>query len=290
MDYKLEYMTRLFRSIRNKKYESYVIQRIWHLVDDDRLQFVTQQYFSRDNGKYALADLYLPQIKMVIEVDEQQHEQVEQKVLDAIRQAKITAVSGATVRRIEIFKNLTESYTLSEVNQQIDQLVSEIKKSVQELGSKFKPWAGDKMMTPGYYISKGYFMVSENDYIKTIDDAATIFRTKAKHRGYLRSASFTVPNDPNKKVWLPSKGNRYWENELLDESTILEYSKDPNKRQSHVEEKIAENETRITFFRQKDILGFNYYKFVGVFSIDKDESRKKNMCVWTRDSDRYDLK
>lgn len=290
MDYKLEYMTRLFKSIRNKKYESYVIQRIWHLLNDDKILFVTQQYFSLGSGKYALADLFLPQIKMVIEVDENQHEKIEQKVLDAIRQNKITAISGVKLKRIKIFKNLTESYTLSEVNQQIDKLVDEIKNSVQELGPNFKPWEGDKLMTPDYYISKGYFMVSENDYIKTIDDAAAVFGTKAKHRGYLRSAGFKVPNNPDKNVWLPSKGNKYWENELLDELTITECSKDPNKRQSHIEEKIAENETRITFFRQKDILGFNYYKFVGVFRIDASESRKKNKCVWKRVSDQYKLK
>ena len=290
MDYKLEYMTRLFKSIRNKKYESYVIQRIWHLLNNDKVQFVTQQYFSLDDDKYALADLFLPQINMVIEVDENQHERIEQQVLDAIREKKISTISGVDIKRIKIFKNLTESYTLSEVNQQIDRLVSEIKNSVQRLGSNFKPWEGDKLMTPNYYISKGYFRVSENDYIKTIDDAAAVFGTKAKHRGFLRSAGFKVPNDPGKKVWLPSKGNKYWENELLDELTITECSKDPNKRQSHVEEKIAENEIRITFFRQKDILGFNYYKFVGVFRIDASASRKKKKCVWKRDSDQYKLK
>ncbi len=290
MDYKLEYMARLFKSIRNKKYESYVIQRIWHLLNDDRILFVTQQYFSLGSGKYALADLFLPQINMVIEVDENQHEKIEQKVLDAIREKKISAISGVDVKRIKIFKNPTESFTLGEINQQIEKLVDEIKNSVQVLGSNFKPWEGDKLMTPDYYISKGYFMVSENDYIKTIDDAAAVFGTKANHHGYLRSAGFKVPNDPDKKVWLPSKGNKYWENELLDELTITECSKDPNKRQSHVEEKIAENETRITFFRQKDILGFNYYKFVGVFRIDASASRKKKKCVWKRDSDQYKLK
>lgn len=67
MDFKLDYMARLFRSIRNKRFESYAIQRIWHQLDDDREQFVTQQYFKRKDGGYALADLYLPQINMVVD-------------------------------------------------------------------------------------------------------------------------------------------------------------------------------------------------------------------------------
>ena len=39
MDYKLEYMERLFAKIGKKKTESYVISRIWHQLDDDRVKF-----------------------------------------------------------------------------------------------------------------------------------------------------------------------------------------------------------------------------------------------------------
>ena len=75
-DYKLDYMTRLFRKIRNKRFEAYIIQRIWDLLNDDSIRFVTQQYFKRnENGNYALADLYLPQINMIVEIDEGQHAQ-----------------------------------------------------------------------------------------------------------------------------------------------------------------------------------------------------------------------
>lgn len=62
MDYELEYMENLFYNIKNKKTESYVIQRIWNKLDDDRVRFVTQQKISLPNGKYALADLYLPSL------------------------------------------------------------------------------------------------------------------------------------------------------------------------------------------------------------------------------------
>ena len=43
MDYKLEYMERLFAKIGKKKTESYVISRIWHQLDDDRVKFVVQR-------------------------------------------------------------------------------------------------------------------------------------------------------------------------------------------------------------------------------------------------------
>ena len=74
MDYKLEYMERLFAKISKKKTESYVISRIWHQLDDDRVKFVVQQYVRIDKGKYALADLYLPQLNLFIEVNEPVHE------------------------------------------------------------------------------------------------------------------------------------------------------------------------------------------------------------------------
>ena len=48
-------------------------------------------------------------------------------------------------------------------------------------------------------------------------------------------------------------------------------------------------ETRITFFREKDDLGFNFYKFVGVFEIDKPKSRELNKCVWVKISDEYKI-
>ena len=47
MDYKLEYMERLFAKIGKKKTESYVISRIWHQLDDDRVKFQIQRYYKK---------------------------------------------------------------------------------------------------------------------------------------------------------------------------------------------------------------------------------------------------
>lgn len=62
IDYQLEYMEHLFFCIKHKKTESYVIHRIWDKLDDMRIRFVVQQKVELPNGRYALADLYLPQI------------------------------------------------------------------------------------------------------------------------------------------------------------------------------------------------------------------------------------
>jgi len=293
MDFKLDYMARLFRSIRNKRFESYAIQRIWHRLDDERVRFVTQQYFKRQDGGYALADLYLPQLNLVVEIDEGQHNIEENKILDAIRSEQMQAVNGAEILRIPICKDLKndEWFTLTEVNKSIDEVVSYIRKRIEDMGNAFIPWLGDDMLSPEYHKKKGYLAVSENEYVRNIDDAAAIFDTKALHRGFLRTAGFDVPGKKNCIVWLPSVNNKIWENTLShDGLTIWEFQKaDEKKRKKHVETITAKGETRITFFREKDALGFNFYKFIGVFKINTEKSLAENKCVWERTSDKYEL-
>jgi very-short-patch-repair endonuclease len=292
MDFKLDYMARLFRSIRNKRFESYAIQRIWHQLDDDRVQFVTQQYFKRKDGGYALADLYLPQINMVVEIDEGQHTDPGNEILDAIRSQQIQSVNNAEIQRIPICidREKDEWHTMAEVNNRISEVVALIKQRIEEKGDNFSPWSGDDMLSPEYHIKKGYLAVSDNDYVRNIDDAATIFSTKAIHKGFLRAGGFDVPRKSGWIVWLPSVNNKRWNNSLSDDGlTIREYPSDAKKRSDHVKGTITKNETRITFFREKDALGFNFYKFVGVFKINKELSQKENKSVWECCADRYEL-
>ena len=135
MDFKLDYMARLFRSIRNKRFESYAIQRIWHQLDDDRVQFVTQQYFKRKDGGYALADLYLPQINMVVEIDEGQHTDPGNEILDAIRSQQIQSVNNAEIQRIPICidREKDKWHTMAEVNNRISEIVALIKQRIEVL-------------------------------------------------------------------------------------------------------------------------------------------------------------
>ena len=294
-DYKLDYITRLFRKISNKRFEAYVIQRIWDLLNDNRIRFVTQQYFRRDEaGKYALTDLYLPQINMIIEIDEGQH--IANEYQDALRSEdimQIKVVEGVHIERIALCdKNTLKAFTMDEVHQQIDAVVKKIKDAVAQMGNEFQPWEND-LWTPEYYKRKGCFRVADDDYIKSIDDAAAVFDTKAKHRGFLRAASFPVPNKESVIVWCPAKNNKQWSNDLVVEggqTFIYEYNNDSKKRAKHVQNHVGKaSEIRITFFREKDELGFNFYKFVGVFVIDKTESLKHNKCVWVKISDEYTI-
>lgn len=231
---------------------------------------------------------------MIIEIDEGQHianEHQDTLRSEDIRQVK--AVEGVQIEHITLYdKNTSTGLTMAEVHQQIDAVVGKIKEALVQMGDKFPPWENN-LWTPEYYKCKGYFKVEDDDYVKNIDDAAEVFNTTARHRGYLRAAGFDVPGKANVIVWCPAKNNKLWSNELVVEdgrTFIYEYNYDPQKRDEHVgKHSESEKETRITFFREKDDLGFNYYKFVGVFKIDQDKSKKLKKCVWVRESNEYKI-
>ena len=70
---KIEYITNQLSKTFGKKYENYCVTRIYSLLKRDDIKIVTQQLFKRKGRKIALADLYLPQINMWIEIDEGHH-------------------------------------------------------------------------------------------------------------------------------------------------------------------------------------------------------------------------
>lgn len=294
-DYKLDYIARLFRSIRNKRYESYVIQRIWHRLNDPEIRFVTQQYFRRkDTGGFALADLYLPQFRLVVEIDEGQH--AKNGDADSVRSAQIVDVSNSEIKRIQIFKtvdefgNVLEWKSLDEVNQNIEDVVNYIRQRKASAGTSFLPWSDD-ILGVKYHQDKGFFCVSDNDYLKTIDDIAAVFNTHVKHKGYLRAGGFDIPGKVGYLVWSPSVYSEAWTNYLEDATVIIESENkaDSDKRIKHYLDYFKSGEKRVTFYKAKDSLGFNFYRFIGVFQVDLIRSVGLNKTVWKRVSDRYDL-
>ena len=62
-----------FKKSFGKKYENYCVSRIYHLLQREDVQIVTQQVLQRGNKKRAMADLYFPQINVWVEVDERHH-------------------------------------------------------------------------------------------------------------------------------------------------------------------------------------------------------------------------
>lgn len=282
MDYKLEYMTRLFAKISKKKTETYVINRIWHQLNDDRVKFVVQQYIRRTQDKYALADLYLPQLGIFIEINEPFHKNNTE--VDRVRNEEISRVTHSVPIVIDC------DNSIENIHFQISKVVLQIKQVIAEQGDKFIPWDGGSTLSVEYHRKKGYLKVDEVEYVRTIDEAFAIFGAKAKHRGFLRVAGASVSEKTNEIVWCPNSAHRIWCNELSEDGLeIREYNKNKQARREHVERYLSGNQRRVTFFREEDELGFRFYRFVGVFELDKDKSDKENKCVWERISDYYQL-
>jgi hypothetical protein len=283
MDYKLEYMERLFAKISKKKTESYVISRIWHQLNDDRVKFVVQQYIRRTHDKYALADLYLPQLNILIEINEPFHKNNVE--VDKIRNEEIINTTHAQLLVVDCDNDIQE------IHRQISIIVWAIKLTIQQLGEKFQAWDDVSTLSVEYHRNKGYLKVEDNECLRTTEDVAAIFGTVAKHRGFLRASGAAIPNKKNEIVWWPNTEHHLWHNELSEDGMfIYEYPKVNEKREAHLTQWLsAPEETRITFLRYKDDLGFCFYRFVGVFKLNKEKSIKENKCVWERISNTYQL-
>ena len=287
MDFKLECMERLFAKISKKKTESYVISRIWHQLDDDRVKFVIQQYIRRTQDKYALADLYLPQLNIFIEINEPYHKDKNGvlREIDKIRNEEILNVTRSKPIVIDCDCDITE------IHRQVTDVVNLIRQRISELGDNFKPWDEANTLTVEYHRNKGYLKVEDNECLRTTEDVAAVFGTKPKHRGFLRASGAAVPNRKNEIAWWPNTEHRLWCNQFSEDGMyIYEYPKAEDKRAGHLQHWLsAPEETRITFLRYKDDLGFCFYRFVGVFRLDKEKSLQENKCVWERISDTYQL-
>ena len=91
---KIEYIVKQLSRAEKKRFEHFVVTRIWHLLNDLTLKFITQQYVVRPFGR-ALTDMYFPQLGIHIEVDETHH--LNQQEQDQLRQADIVNATNHVV-------------------------------------------------------------------------------------------------------------------------------------------------------------------------------------------------
>lgn len=271
---KKEYIIRQLNRAKNKKYELYVITRIIHLLDDNDIKFVTQQYVSRPEGR-ALTDLYFPQFGLHIEVDEGQHFSKENIELDKIREADIVNATGHEILRVDA------TVSIDEINKKIIEIVKKIKK-LKINNHLFIPWDIEKEFNPETYIKLGYIRVSDNVAFKTIKDACNCFGHD--YKGY-QKAGASYLKDENTILWFPKLfPNGEWNNRISDnEETIFERRVDEKKAQEHILTHLKQSKNkRIVFAKVKGNLGDILYRFRGLYQLDTKETNFKDGLVWKR--------
>lgn len=273
---KTDYIISQIGKSYKKTYENYVVTRIWHLVNNLDIKFVTQQHVTRPMGR-ALTDMYFPQIQLHIEVDEGHHFnskglQIDQ---DAIRELDIINATGHTVKRIKVVQESIEN-----INKEIDKVVDFIKKEINSIN--FLPWNIDAEYNPQTYIDKGSISVQDNVAFLTIKDACNCFGHK--YEGYQRATARHVYED-DKILWFPKLyKNAGWENEIsLAEDKILMKKIDSHKEWfDKYKNKPGSLKKHLVFARVKSNLGDVMYRFKGVYEIDLIKSETLGKVIFNR--------
>ena len=278
---KKEFVIRQLARTKSKKYEQYVVTRIVHLLNDLDIKFVTQQYVKRPDG-IALVDLYFPQISLLIEVDEGQHEAEAHIKADKVRDADIVNATNHKPVRI------SATNSIEEINREIDEIVETIKLKVKS-DSTFIPWDIDAEFNSETYINLGYIDNADNVAFRTIKDACNCFGHS--YKGFQRASS-QHPHKSDTILWFPKLyENELWDNSISDdEKVIRERSKDdayaPEHVRSHKANKEKHKHKRIVFARVKGNLGDVLYRFRGLYELNLDDSNKKTGLVWKRTATR----
>ena len=271
---KLEYISRQLSKAEHKKYEHYVVTRIWHLLDDLTLKFVTQQYITRPEGR-AMTDMFFPQLSIHIEVDEGFHKK--QIEWDRLRENDIINATGHEILRVDVTQKIDC------INNSISDIVRKIKEKKTVIRD-FKSWDIDAEHNPQTYITKGNISINDDCSFSTIVDAVACFGKQYKKNGIWKGG-VKHPKEPDKLIWFPKLyKNKTWNNSIsYDENTIIEINEDLIEAEKHVKKTLENpNIQRVVFARVKSPLGDIMYRFKGVYKLDTSETSISQGLIWKR--------
>ncbi len=301
---KKEYIVNQLKRTYHKKYENYCITRIIHRLDNEYIQFITQQLFKRPDGKFALADLYFPQLNISVEIDEPYHltqkEADKQRTLDIIKadqeiRKKYTGIEDIILDPIEESRiEIREESSIEEINNEIDIVINKIELKISAMGDKFVPWK-NVYEPASYYIKKGFIEKNDNAKFKTIDEIGKLFNIEKVSMGYKIHGYVPIVND-SEYFWCPhlklSDADVIINNAINtispDGNYVFEYFKKDND--TEVKKVLDDNIKRYVFAQYKDEIGNESKKFIGVYSLDKDKTLKENVRVWKKISNKIELK
>ena len=278
---KQEYIIKQIAKTNKKNFENYIVNRLFHRLDNIEVKFITQQYISLNN-RYYLTDIYLPQLQMHIEVDEPFHQKQLQSDID--RETDIINATNDEFFRIKVTSNLIE------LNLKIENLIQTIQNKI-EMKKKindWEPWDIENEFHPEFYKNKGYLDVSENPAFRRIVDVCNCLgqNFKGAQQAWYKSKVYS-----DYFIWCPKFYiNEEWDNNIsMDGEVITEKCKIPEKFDKWFQETMATDVKRIVFPRRIDNLGSTLYRFAGIFETDFANSSFENGIVHKRTATRFVL-
>lgn len=274
-DEELDYYATIFKKIRNKKYEFFVISRIVHFLNDRELEFTTQQLIRTKEGRFLL-DLYFPQLKIVIEVDESYHTCDRQIAKDEKRDKAVVEATNVVIKRIGV-----AGQSFDDVNSKIDSMVRVIQQKKKELqdASQFVPFVYGQKYETEYWLEKGKLSVSDDARFRTHVDVARLFG-----KNYKGHQQALINLDDSHSVWFPKLyENGDWDNKLSADGTKIEMRKVSGGRFSAKE--IREVKSYV-FAHHRDEFGKIYYAFKGLFEVTE---QRENEATFSRIADVFEF-
>lgn len=273
---KFEFILAQFKKTHNKIYENYVITKLYNLLNDNTIKFITQQYIKRPNG-YALVDLYFPQFDLYVEIDESHHK--DNVTLDQLRYRDIVDATNFSEKRIIVYDKTQE-----EIDIQIYDISNYIKKLKNEqlVNNLFIEWNIDMEMNPDYYINLGYIDFKDNVSFNTQNDVFKCFGKNYKTT-YWRCA-IKHPNEKNTSVWCPKFfEHKDWYNEVSEDYSIIK-TKSKKGDINFIESCKKTNENPFTYVFGHIIspLGNKSYKFLGLYKFNYDKSIEEGIKIYER--------
>lgn len=285
---KREYLIKTLSRTKRKDYENYVIGAIWHRLNNLEIKPVSQQYVKRSDGKYALLDLYFPQINVGIECDEAYHEHNIEP--DKIREVNVEqALSSMQTGKDFTLIRINANTDIVEFEKQINEAVNKIKILYVQYGCP--KWSEEKDSVKKV-IDSGELSLYDNLQFSKITDIAKCFG-----RDYKAMQASTFFINQSTLIWCPklaieidgelkAPSSAGWLNVLSEDWNTITTTVPEDKVHR---EKYRNPELDILIFAQsKNTLGQTTYKFLGVYGFEKSEDENKKI-VYTRKSDKYKL-
>lgn len=287
---KLEYISYMLNvRTKGKAYENFIVNAIYTKIGNPNLIPITQQYVKskKDSRNYYLLDLYFPQLKYGIEVDERQHRNQQQK--DKIRADNIKSAIQCEVDRIQIFTQKGKARSYTDICKDIDRVVKIIKKRIKNRKEELK-WETNEDKKNSV-ISLGRFHIDDDVSFDTITEIYNLCggkRTgvdKGEPADRLQKCYYRLTNDY--KLWVPTLaiqlnskviGKNGYKNFLSEDHKLITETtktpwKDPDKDKDF---------KRVVFMRMKDQFGKSCIKFIGVFKLDTSKVNGNQVRYYKR--------
>jgi len=144
-----------------------------------------------------------------------------------------------------------------------------------------------------YYKKRGFVSVRERDGFRRIKDIAETFGVPVAsiRRGFQYKGGALWPGHDGMLLWWPKPvdwctSKNVWMNEFGEADVeIAEWHEDHNASANHVEQVIAEGCARPTFKVEEHSKHGYCYRFIGVYRLDINRSRRAGKAIWVREPD-----